>query len=97
MPSLWVQEVSSRLIIARRSRQITLEIYKQAISELDRLNYDPHHIAYSLSDLTSAAKMYNLQGYDAVYFDLARRNNIPIASLDKGIKTACVSHGVKLL
>jgi len=59
--------------------------------------YDTHSIAYGIGQLVTLAKGYNLQGYDAVYFDLAKRLNIPIASLDKGIKTACKSYGVTLL
>jgi predicted nucleic acid-binding protein len=35
--------------------------------------------------------------YDAVYFELARRLRVPIASIDEGIRTACDSFGVELL
>ena len=48
-------------------------------------------------EVIEAGLRYYLQGYDAVYFELARRLNVAIASLDGGIRTACKVHKVKFL
>ena len=40
---------------------------------------------------------YHLQGYDVVYFELARRLGVPVATLDGGMRTACGIFRVKLL
>jgi len=47
--------------------------------------------------LIELSQRYHLQGYDAVYFELARRLASPIASLDSGVRTACGVFGVELL
>ncbi len=42
------------------------------------------------------AKRYHLQGYDALYFDLARGLGIPLATLDHGHRQAAKVHRVEL-
>ncbi len=97
VPFLWIQEVGSSLIKARRARGITLATFNRAVNELDSILYETHSIAYGIADLVRLAKAYNLQGYDAVYFDLAKRLGIPMASVDRGIRSACKNHAVTLL
>lgn len=97
VPSMWVQEMASRLLKAKRSREISLATFNKAIKIIDDLPYETHHIAYNVPQLIELAKTYNLQGYDVVYFDLAKRLGIPMATVDRGIKTACRNYAVKLL
>ncbi len=97
VPALWVQEVGAVLIKSRRARRITLDTFNQAVRELDGMVYDTHSIAYGIGHLVTLAKDYNLQGYDTVYFDLAKRLGIPMASVDRGLRTACRNHAVKLI
>ncbi len=42
------------------------------------------------------ADRYHLQGYDALYFDLAHQLKLPLATLDDGRRQAAKSHGVTL-
>lgn len=97
VPSLWIHEMGARLIKAQRSKLITLAALNKSVSELEAIPYDTHHIAYSVGMLVKAAKGYHLQGYDAVYFDLAKRLGIPIASVDRGIRSACKRFALPLL
>jgi len=97
VPSLWVQEMAARLLRARRSREIPLATFNQAVKIVEDMPYETHHIAYSLPQLIALAKAYNLQGYDTVYVDLAQRLSIPVATVDKGIRTACRNHAVDLI
>lgn len=48
-------------------------------------------------DLQARAREWNLAAYDAAYFDLALRKQVPIASLDEGLRTAAIAEGVELL
>jgi len=41
-------------------------------------------------------KRFHLQGYDALYFNLARTLELPLATLDQGHRQAAMAHGVKL-
>jgi predicted nucleic acid-binding protein len=38
-----------------------------------------------------------LSAYDAVYFDLARRDSLPLATLDKNLRQAAVKAGIAAL
>jgi predicted nucleic acid-binding protein len=42
------------------------------------------------------AKRYQLQGYDALYFGLAKSLSIPLATLDNGHRQAAKQHAVSL-
>lgn len=42
------------------------------------------------------ASRYHLQGYDALYFHLARSLGLPLATLDHGHRQAARAHGVTL-
>jgi predicted nucleic acid-binding protein len=54
-------------------------------------------IELDAAEIIDLSQRYHLQGYDVVYFELARRLTIPIASVDGGLKTACGIFGVALL
>ena len=64
---------------------------------LEGLQAEVFAVQLSVSEVVDTGLRYHLQGYDAVYFELARRLGVAIASLDRGIRTACVSHRVPLL
>ena len=97
VPGLWAMEVGSVLINVRRQRLINQAQQDAALDAIDLMVYDVHHMPYTVPGLVHTAKTYMLQGYDAVYFDLAKRLGIPLASLDRGHKSACRAHGVKLM
>jgi predicted nucleic acid-binding protein len=48
-------------------------------------------------DALGNARSFQLTAYDAVYLDLARREGLPLATLDKGLRAAAVKAGVALL
>jgi predicted nucleic acid-binding protein len=96
VPDLWHYEVGSVLVAAKRKRRITarrLAIITGQLAGLRPFTINPR---LTESDIVSMAETYHLQGYDSVYFDLAKRLNVPIASTDGGMRTACRSHGVEL-
>jgi len=97
VPSMWLYEISANLIKARRAKQISLATLNAAMVDMDAIHYEVHHVNYTIGQIVKAAKEYHLQGYDALYFDLAKRRELPIATLDSGIRAACRRLGVKLL
>jgi len=97
VPALWAMEIGAVLIKAKRKRLITQPRMDAAVKEIDMMSYDEHHMPFTVPGMVRIAKDYMLQGYDAVYFDLAKRLGIPLASLDHGHRTACRAHNVKLL
>ena len=97
VPELWHFELASALLAAKRDHRISAAKLRNAASQLTALQPETLSIQLTASQLIDAGGRYHLQGYDAVYFELARRLRAPIASLDGGIMAACRAHGVTLL
>lgn len=97
VPGLFFAEVGSVLIKARRKRKINNTALAMALADMSAAGFEEVNIPYSVYAVVDAAQRYMLQGYDAVYFDLAKQMGIPIASLDRGHRSACKAHGVELV
>ena len=97
VPELWHFEIASALLAAKRDRRISATKLRNAAAQLTDLQPETLSVQLTASQLIDAGKRYHLQGYDAVYFELARRLRAPIASLDGGIRAACRVHDVNLL
>ena len=82
---------------ARRDKRISAAKLGTAQSALLALGVETLAIELDAAELIDLSQRYHMQGYDVVYFELARRLAVPIASIDGGIKTACKTFGVKLL
>jgi predicted nucleic acid-binding protein len=54
-------------------------------------------LAVDAAEVVDLGLRYHLQGYDVVYFELARRLGAPVATLDGGMRTACGIFRVKLV
>jgi predicted nucleic acid-binding protein len=97
VPNIWVVEISAVLARSKKAGRISKATLDKACGYYDQLSVDVHYIEYTTKKLVQLSAIYNLAGYDAVYFDLAKFLNIPIASVDKGHCSACKAHGVELL
>jgi len=51
----------------------------------------------SARDALANARSFQLTAYDAVYLDLARREGLPLATLDKRLRAAAAKAGIALL
>jgi predicted nucleic acid-binding protein len=97
VPDLWHYELGSVLIAARRDKRISAAKLGTAQSALRALGVETLALELDASEVVELSRRFHLQGYDVVYFELARRLEIPIASIDGGIKTACGTFGVQML
>lgn len=97
VPEFWHCEVGSVLLKSRRSGVIGAVKLRNALALLESLQAEVYAVQLSAAEVVDAGLRFNLQGYDAVYFELARRLGSSIASLDAGIRTACAAHKVSLL
>ena len=97
VPDLWHYELGSVLFAAKRDKRISAEKLRASQRAIRGLKPETLAIEIDAAALIDLSRRYHLQGYDAVYFELARRLTIPIASLDEGIRTACRMFGVVLL
>jgi len=98
VPSIWPLEVGNVLLVAERrgrlsqadsSRFITMLANLPILSELETRQR-------AMSDIFFLAREYSLSTYDASYLDLAMREGVPLATLDKRLRQAATKCQVSL-
>ena len=97
VPDFWSAEIAYRLLKASRSKPSPLVIpLDEAAAALDRFPRNTYATPQSVTEIAALAQRYQLQGWDALYFDIAVRHRSMLATLDGGLKTAARRFGVAL-
>ena len=96
VPVQWGIEMGHVLLRERRRKILTVSGLQQALEKLDSLDIRTHLEPITPRRVVELANRYNLQGYDAIYFDLARTLGLALATLDSGHEQAAKAHGVQL-
>ena len=99
VPAIWHVEVAGVLLAAHRDQRRRFSGAKlgSALEVLEGFSLETHHFPHEPREIVGLARQYQLQTADALYFDLARAQRIPIATLDRGLRSACARFGVELL
>lgn len=97
VPDLWHYEIGSVLVAAKRDKRISAAKLVAAQVTLRALEFETLAIELDAAEVIDLSLRYHLQGYDVIYFELARRLGVPVATLDSGMRTACGIFRVKLL
>lgn len=99
VPNIWSYEVANILCLAERKKRITnaqavrfKNLLKQAWIIVDNLSSEQ-----IMSEVLDLAREQNLTVYDAAYLELAMREALPLATLDKALQNAAQKVGVSLL
>jgi predicted nucleic acid-binding protein len=97
--SHWTLEVSNALLSAERNKRIDAQSASRFSGLLLTLPIavDPTARARALTETRRLARTHKLTSYDAAYLELAMRLGVPLATLDKPLKTAAIKEGVPLL
>ena len=98
VPNLWHLEASNVVLGAEKRGEITVGESERFINQLENL---PIHVdamtAYqAFSRTLNLARTYKLSSYDASYLELAVREGLPIATLDKCLRKAAKKADVDL-
>ena len=95
-PTLWPLEVTNVLLGAARKSRITVTAATEVALRISQLPVALDHegTAQVWGETLSIASRYGLTSYDASYLELAVRKRLPIATLDKALRTAAIAHGV---
>ncbi len=98
VPNLWHLEASNVLLAAENRGNTTFGETERFISQLENLplHVDPLTARQSFTRIMSLARAYNLSSYDAAYLELAIRNALPLATLDKDLIKAANQAGVPI-
>ena len=100
VPALWHLEMSSSLAAAERRSILTTADVDQAMIDIEQIvaqAVDTDSIVVSARQSLATARAFRLSAYDAVYLDLARRERLPLATLDDRLRNAAAHAGVELL
>ena len=99
VPALWRLEVANSLTIAIRKRRIEPDFRRAALADLALLDIttDQQTDSHAWTDTLNLADHFRLTVYDAAYLELARRRELPLATLDQELRTAATATGVTLL
>jgi predicted nucleic acid-binding protein len=100
VPMLWQLEVTSVLAMVERRGTLTaleveegLQFFEGFLATRAETIAEPPR----MRALLRVARELRLTSYDALYIDLARREGVPLATLDKNLRAAATKAGVKLL
>ena len=99
VPPVWPLEIGNVLLVAVKRGRLTTKDVKQLIAELRALplEVDSHSTERALEDTLNLARKYDLTTYDASYLELAKRRDLPLATLDTKLRQACVPAKITLL
>jgi predicted nucleic acid-binding protein len=96
VPSLWWFEVRNTLIVSERRRRLTEADTAAFLRELSRLAIVVDRAPEEQAVL-ALARHHRLTVYDAAYLELARRERLPLATLDTALASAARKEKVSLI
>lgn len=98
VPGLWHLEVVNVLMVAERKDHIVVSEVEGFLSQLEALpiETDPLTSRQSFNRILSLSRAYGLSSYDAAYLELAVREGLALASLDKALVKAAGQAGVAI-
>ncbi len=100
VPTLWNLEMSNGFAIAERRGALTAAATDRCIDDVEGLLasvIDTNSVMVSPRQAHAVARTFGLTAYDAVYLETARREHLPLATLDRALGRAAVQAGVSLV
>ena len=96
VPSMWWFEVRNILVVNERRKRITESGTASFLRELARLPIRVDR-APAEGEVLRLAREHRLSVYDAAYLELARREGLPLATLDRDLAGAARAESVPIL
>jgi predicted nucleic acid-binding protein len=98
-PSLWPLEILNALTVVERRDRIDVDRRQRLAGFLHDLpvTLDVETASQAWVATSQLAARFRLTIYDAAYLELAQRLSLPLATLDKELRSAGVALGIALL
>ena len=98
VPALWRLEVANVLEMGVRRGRHDAAFRDASLADLALLpvRLDPETDQHAWGATARLAARHRLTLYDAAYLELARRRELPLATLDRDLRTAAASEGMPL-
>ena len=97
VPALWRPELVSAMINAERRKRMNSDRRRAVLANADGLPLRIDYEMPSIVELNELAAGHHLTPCDAVYFELARRRKLPLATLDAALVKAARSAKLPLI
>jgi len=100
VPALWALEMANGFCMAERRGKLTAEQTDHGLRQLEIIAVSSIQVnteAASIREHLATARAFLLTAYAAVYLELARREGLPLATLDRSLRAAAAKAGVALL
>jgi predicted nucleic acid-binding protein len=96
VPAIWWYEVRNILLVNERRQRISQGDSSRFLRDLEDFPIEVAGVVEH-KNLQEVARQYNLTAYDAAYLELALREHLPLATLDKSLLAAAQAGGIPLL
>jgi predicted nucleic acid-binding protein len=99
VPAIWPLEIANSLQIGIRRHRIDVPFRNRALAELADLNIaiDQDTTSFAWTTTLELSDRFRLTPYDACYLELAQRRELPLATLDRDLRSAAQQLEVELL
>jgi len=99
VPALWRLEIANSLTVALRRGRIDANFRRAALTDLALLDIaiDDQTDVHAWGETLRVADSFQLTVYDAAYLELAQRRNLALATLDRELRAAATSLGLRLM
>jgi len=96
VPPLWRLEVANGFQSAIRRKRIDQRYRDESLADLRLLaiEIDGESDAHVWSSTLALADRFGLSVYDSCYLELAQRRDLPLATLDARLRSACAALGL---
>jgi predicted nucleic acid-binding protein len=99
VPHLWHAEMANGFAIGERRGLLTVAHADRCLADVEGLLssvIDSSGHSISIRQALSVARAFRLTAYDAAYLETARREHLPLATLDRALVDAATKAGVPL-
>jgi len=100
VPALWHLEIANALASAERRRDLDGADVDDALATIEATAaraVDTEMTLIPAGEALGNARLFQLTAYDAVYLELARREALPLATLDKRLRAAAEKAGIQAM
>jgi predicted nucleic acid-binding protein len=99
VPGIWSAEVANVLLVAERRRRLTRPQSRAFVTRLLALPILVEEAAPQrvLGEVFAFGRETGLAAYDALYLDLAARHDLPLATLDRAMRSAARKNRIAIL
>lgn len=99
VPAMWPFEILNALSTATRRARISSNHLHGLLGELARLPVEIEQVTMSGQPeaIGSLAARHGLTSYDAAYVELAKRRNMPLATMDKRLRDVCLTERINVI